>query len=188
MWNLKYKDAYLADVADLMAHPAVRSMEALPQHAKGFSCFHHSALVSYWSWRLTAALGLDARAAARGGLLHDLYLYDWTGQRAPNGRWHGTEHPREALRNAEALFDLTEKEKDIIAKHMWPLTLAPYGSWESLVVSCVDKVSAVAELLRLTPAAADFEAPARAARPEPEPEPELLPIDRSLPVWPAHVA
>lgn len=157
MWKLKYDSDYLACVGELMDHEAVRSMEALPQHAKGFSCFHHSVLVSYWSWRICAALGLDARAAARGGLLHDLYLYDWTSQRAPNGRWHGTEHPREALRNAEALFPLSDKERDIIVKHMWPLTLRPYRYLESLVVSCVDKVSAVAELLGLVPAAADFE-------------------------------
>lgn len=158
MWNFKYKDAYLTCVADLMDHPAVRSMEALPQHAKGFSCFHHSVLVSYWSWRVSALLGLDARAAARGGLLHDLYLYDWTSQRAPNGKWHGTEHPKEALRNASALFQLSAIERDVIVKHMWPLTLAPYRYWESCIVSCVDKACAVAELLHTVPAAGDFQA------------------------------
>ncbi len=157
MWNFEGKTAYLACVEEMMDHPAVRSMEELPQHAKGFSCFHHSALVSYWSWRVARRLGLDAAAAARGGLLHDLYLYDWKGQKAPNGKWHGTEHPKEALRNAQLFFDLTDKEKDIIAKHMFPLTLRPYRYWESFVVSCVDKVCAVAELLRLTPDAAAFE-------------------------------
>ena len=157
MWNFKEKDAYLAEVNDILDHPAVRSMEALPQHATGLSCFHHSVLVSYWSWRLARALGLDASAAARGGLLHDLYLYDWTSQRAPNGKWHGTEHPKEALRNASALFALSEKERDIIVKHMWPLTLVPYRYWESLVVSCVDKACAIAELLRQMPSAAEFD-------------------------------
>ena len=157
MWNFKDKDVYLAAVADLLDHPAVRSMEELPQHAKGFSCFHHSVLVSYWSWRLASRLGLDATAAARGGLLHDLYLYDWQSQRAPNGRWHGTEHPKQALRNAEALFELSDKERDIIVKHMWPLTLVPYRYWESCIVSCVDKVCAVAELLSAVPAAGDFQ-------------------------------
>ena len=86
MWDFKYVRPYLACVEDLLRHPAVRSMERLPQHARGFSCLHHSALVSYWSWRIAAALGLDARAAARGGLLHDLYLYDWTRQRPSNGK------------------------------------------------------------------------------------------------------
>lgn len=167
MWNFKDQASYLECVSELMDHETVRSMERLPQHAKGFSCFHHSVLVSYWSWRICAALGLDARAAARGGLLHDLYLYDWTSQRAPNGKWHGTEHPKEALRNAETLFVLDRKERDIIVKHMWPLTIRPYRYWESLVVSCVDKACAIAELVRLTPDPAAFEgAPAVALLPE----------------------
>ncbi|WP_295630159.1 phosphohydrolase [uncultured Intestinimonas sp.] len=156
MWAFRYAPDWLEAVSDLVDHPVVRSMEALPQHAKGFSCFHHSALVSYWSWRACLALGLDARSAARGGLLHDLYLYDWTGQRAPNGKWHGTEHPRVALKNAQAFFRLNARERDIILKHMWPLTIRPYRYLESFVVSCVDKVCAVAELLRLTPDPAAF--------------------------------
>ena len=151
MWAFRFVPDWLEAVSDLVDHPAVRSMESVPQHTKGFSCFHHSALVSYWSWRLCLALGLDARSAARGGFLHDLYLYDWTSQRAPNGKWHGTEHPKVALKNAKALFRLNAREQDIILKHMWPLTPQLYRFWESFVVSCVDKVCAAAELLRLTP-------------------------------------
>lgn len=157
MWDFKEKEGYLACVEDMLDHPAVRSMRNLPQHAKGFSCFHHSVLVSYWGYRAALALGLDARSAARGGLLHDLYLYDWTSQKAPNGKWHGTEHPKAALHNAGIFFDLNEKERDIILKHMWPLTLRPYRFMESLVVSCADKLCALAELFHLTPAAAGFE-------------------------------
>ena len=79
-------------MADLLAHPAVRAMERLPQHAPGFSCLHHSVLVSYWSWRVCRRLGLDARAAARGGLLHDLYLYDSKDKSAHPG-WQCFDHP-----------------------------------------------------------------------------------------------
>lgn len=170
MWTFFEYETYLTAVADLMDHPAVRAMERLPQHTKGFSCFHHSVWVSYWSWRVCLWMGLDACAAARGGLLHDLYLYDWTGQRAPNGKWHGTEHPKTALKNAETFFSLSEKERDIIVKHMWPLTLRPYRYLESLVVSCVDKVCAVAELLRLYPDPAAFQSQqASQFRPVPRP-------------------
>lgn len=74
----KRKD-YWEHVEDLMADTAVQSMRLLPQHAKGVSCYHHSVLVSYSSFCICSVLGLDARAAARGGLLHDLYLYNWQG-------------------------------------------------------------------------------------------------------------
>ena len=141
MWNFKYTAQYLACVADLEAHPDVQSMRFLPQHAKGVSTYDHCC----------AALGLDARSAARGGLLHDFFLYNWqTGSRP--GCDHAFNHPLYALANAEARFDLNDTERDIIATHMWPLPLHRfYRCWESLVVSCMDKVCALAELMGLVP-------------------------------------
>ena len=77
MWNFKYKDAYQSCVWDILDDPAVQSMRLLPQHAAGVSCYHHSVLVSYVSFRLCAMLGLDARAAARGGLWNWPRLVRW---------------------------------------------------------------------------------------------------------------
>ena len=99
-----------------------------------------------------SALGLDARAAARGGLLHDLYLYNWLDKSTHPHCNHAFEHPLIALKHAKAHFPITEKEADIIATHMFPLPLTrPYGCLESFVVSTADKLCAVAELLRLVP-------------------------------------
>ena len=138
---------YLACVEDLLADPAVQSMRLLPQHACGVSCYRHSLLVSYSSYRLCRLLGLDARAAARGGLLHDLYLYNW---RACGSFRHLFSHPAAALRNAMDRFLLNWKEADIIRSHMFPLTPSrPYHCWEAAVVSTVDKLWAAAEVFRL---------------------------------------
>lgn len=151
MWNFKYTAQYLACVADLEAHPDVQSMRFLPQHAKGVSTYDHCCLVAYSSFRICAALGLDARSAARGGLLHDFFLYNWQTSSRP-GCDHAFNHPLYALANAEARFDLNDTERDIIATHMWPLPLHRfYRCWESLVVSCMDKVCALAELMGLVP-------------------------------------
>ena len=139
-------------VSELLADGAVQAMRLLPQHRAGVSCFDHSVLVSRISWRICRALGLDERAAARGGLLHDLYLYNWREKSTHPGVRHGTEHPAIALDNARARFPLTWKEADIIATHMWPLPLHRfYRCWESLVVSCMDKACALAELMGLVP-------------------------------------
>ena len=146
---------FIEDVQDLLCSDAVQRLKLYVHHKSG-TRFDHSLYVAYRSYRFAKKMGWDSRAAARGGLLHDLYLYDWTGQRAPNGKWHGTEHPRVALKNAQAFFRLNARERDIILKHMWPLTIRPYRYLESFVVSCVDKVCAVAELLRLTPDPAAF--------------------------------
>ena len=133
MWNFKYKNQYLNYVSDLMQDTAVQSMRLLPQHRAGVSCYHHSVLVSYASWRVCDWLGLDARAAARGGLLHDFYLYNW----------------RDAAR---ARFSLTWREEDIIRSHMFPYTPTKvYRCLESAVVSTMDKLCAAAELVGLVP-------------------------------------
>ncbi len=152
MWNARYKNDYLNCVYDLMRDPAVQSMRLLPQHRAGVSCYRHSVLVSYSSWRVCRALGLNERAAARGGLLHDLYLYDWHDRASHPGIRHATQHPEIALRNARARFDLTGTEADIIRSHMFPLPpTRVYHCLESLVVSTMDKLCAAAELLGLVP-------------------------------------
>jgi len=112
------------------------------------SVFHHALRVSCLSYRLGKFLDLDARAMARGGLLHDFFLYDWRNHDLPElarEKFHGLEHPRIALENAGRLFPLTPLEQDIIVKHMWPLTWKPPRRVESFLVGCVDKFVATRE-------------------------------------------
>ena len=56
--------------------------------------------------------------------------------------WHGFKHARIARYNAETVFKLTDKEKDIIQSHMWPLnpTDIPH-SREAVLVCMADKMS-----------------------------------------------
>ena len=157
MWNFKYKNQYLNYVSDLMQDTAVQSMRLLPQHRAGVSCYHHSVLVSYASWRVCDWLGLDARAAARGGLLHDFYLYNWRDAASHPGIRHGSQHPEVALRNARARFSLTWREEDIIRSHMFPYTPTKvYRCLESAVVSTMDKLCAAAELVGWCPCSPAF--------------------------------
>ena len=60
-----------------------------------------------------------------------------------------TMHPITALVNATHLFTLNDKEKDIIVKHMWPLTPALPKYAESFVVSTADKMCALAEIFHI---------------------------------------
>ncbi len=141
-------EGYLSLVEDLLANAEVRGMERYIQHGTT-TCLHHCISVSYLSYLFCRRYGLDTAAAARGGLLHDLFLYDWhTYRRAPGERLHGFEHPRKALANASRLFSLTEKERDIILHHMFPLTLTPPRSKEGCVVTMFDKYCSLMETLR----------------------------------------
>ena len=85
--------------------------------------YEHSLAVARAAYTRAVQKGkaYDLRALVRGALLHDYYLYDW---HDPNKgfRWHGLKHHKIALANAMRDFSLSEKEKNIIYAHMFPLT------------------------------------------------------------------
>ena len=64
-----------------------------------------------------------------------------------NPQLHGFEHPTKALKNAGKYFDITEKEGDMIAKHMFPLTVTPPKYKETFVIVLVDKFCSFNEVL-----------------------------------------
>ena len=105
------------------------------------SCLEHCISVSYRSYLACKEYGLDARAAARAGLLHDLFLYDWHSHRPEPGEGlHGFTHPRRALEKAERDFELNDAERAIILHDMWPLTITPPTQRASYKVLWPDKV------------------------------------------------
>lgn len=132
-------------IRDLMQNESVQKMRQF-RHHKNTNCFDHSLSVSYYSFLLCKYLGYDYISAARGGLLHDLFLYDWRTYQTGERLWekHAFIHPYIALENVK-IFNLNKIEKDIIEKHMWPLTLKPPRYIESIIVCIVDKYSAFLE-------------------------------------------
>ncbi len=120
-------------------NPRLAAMAFNRQHGDT-SCLLHSVAVALYSLRLARAFRLRvcARALVRGALLHDYFLYDWHEKDASH-RLHGFHHPRTALVNAGRDYALTPVERDIILKHMFPLTPRPPRYLESLLVCLVDK-------------------------------------------------
>lgn len=135
---------YVDCISDLIDHPAVRAMKNYIQH-NAVDCLQHSLYVSYNSYFVCRKMNLDYRSAARGGLLHDFFLYDWHVKKPCEGL-HGFSHPRAALRNANKYFYLNALEQDIIVKHMWPLTITPPKYKEAYIVSAIDKYCAFMEI------------------------------------------
>lgn len=140
----------------IISETAVRSRlcitEQYIQHGET-SCLLHSIAVAYYCYRLAVKLGflrLNKRELIRGALLHDYFLYDW---HIPdkNRPLHGPYHPTAALINAESDFHLSKRERDIIKKHMFPLTLALPAFKESYAVCLVDKFCSVCEILMKKP-------------------------------------
>ncbi len=83
-------------IKDLVHHPIVLQMKKYPHHC-GTSCYQHCLNVAYYNYRICRHFGLDARSAARAGMLHDLFLYDWHNHRKKTGDpVHAMTHPHTA--------------------------------------------------------------------------------------------
>ncbi|MBR3673555.1 MAG: HDIG domain-containing protein [Clostridia bacterium] len=109
------------------------------------SCFEHCKNVAFISYKICKKLNLDYKSAARAGMLHDLFLYDWRKRQDGRKGLHAFTHPRTALENSKKIFELNEKEEDIILKHMWPLTVKLPKYSESYIVTIADKYCALGE-------------------------------------------
>jgi len=94
------------------------------------------------TYRCTKALKLDYKSATRAALLHDFYFdSDFADLSINKFRTHASI----ALKNAKSTYDLTKKEENIIASHMFPICLVSPKYIESWIVSTIDKVVAVYE-------------------------------------------
>ena len=134
-------------VADVVKNPVVQQMKQYNHHSHT-NCFEHSLHVAYYNYLICKKFGWDYRAAAKAGMLHDLFLYDWHDYKPQKGeRMHGFEHPNKALKNAHDNFKLTRKEGDIIVKHMFPLTLTPPKYKEAYVIVMTDKFCSMCEVM-----------------------------------------
>ena len=143
----RYMRDFVTTTEELLGSDTVHSMGQWKHHGP-ITTLDHSLFVAYLSYRWAKFLHLDARAAARGGLLHDLYLYDSKDKSAHPG-WQCFDHPRAAAKNAQALTDLSPKEKNIILSHMWPLGGALPRSPEAWLVDLVDTICAGLEVFRI---------------------------------------
>lgn len=142
--NLK-EHLYFKAVEDIIYSDEIQQLKNF-QHHLSTTRFQHSLNVSYYNYLFCKKFNFNARAAARAGLLHDLFFYNRkeyirkTGEKRHIGR-----HPQIALQNASSRFEINHIEKDIILKHMWPFTLALPKYKETYVIILIDKYCAIIE-------------------------------------------
>lgn len=139
-------EEYISFVSDLLDDKNIRRLENFRHHI-GTTRFQHSLNVSYYNYLLCRFLKLDAKSAARAGLLHDLFFYDRkTHEKVKGEGSHISRHPKVAFFNAMEMFSINEIEGDMIANHMWPATMRLPRHKETFVITFVDKFCAVAEV------------------------------------------
>ncbi len=146
----KWDEEFYECIQDIAKHPVVLRMKLYPHHGNT-NCYQHCLHVSYYNYVWCRFFHLDAKSAARGGMLHDLFLYDWHTRKSAKRLkdLHGFSHPEIALRNAGRDYSLTPCEREIIRKHMWPLTVVPPMCREAWIVTAADKYCSLLETLRL---------------------------------------
>ena len=103
-WKYDFYDC----IRDIAEHPVVLRMKLYPHHGTT-NCYQHCVHVAYYNYQWCRFFHLDARSAARGAMLHDLFLYYWhTHAKKTGDHFHGLPHPKTALKNASKFFELNE--------------------------------------------------------------------------------
>ena len=134
--KIKKDDNYMNIVGNILDNEEFNQIKRIEHH--GTTRFEHSVRVSYYSYKISKLLHLDYVETARAGLLHDFFLNKYN---TKNSRKLLVSHPSIALNNAKKHFVLSDKEKNIIKCHMFPVSISVFPKYrESVVVSLVDKV------------------------------------------------
>lgn len=137
--------------SDILNSDNFRATKGHVQHGS-MTVNNHCIDVAKYSLTISEKLRIasNQRELIRGALLHDYFLYDWH-QKEHVKPWklHGFFHPGIALENAMKEYSLTNREIDIIRKHMWPLTVIPPRCREAWIVTTADKWCSLMETFRI---------------------------------------
>lgn len=165
--------SFEAVTADILTHPLFEETRQFVHHGVENSVYEHSIAVARMAFRMACAMDWseeDIISVTRAALLHDFFGYDW------HDEWfkrflshyrgihrlthmHGFVHGVLAAKRASRYFALTDRQRDAIATHMFPLTLRMPQSKEGWVVTAADKVVAAREMTQCV-----FRAAARTLR------------------------
>lgn len=149
MLRNRWKEEFYDCIKDIARHPVVLRMKLYPHHGST-NCYQHCMNVAYYNYQWCRFFGLDACSAARGAMLHDLFLYDWhTHTKRTGDHFHGLTHPDAAYKNAVKIYKLNKIEKDIILNHMWPVTIRRVPrTKEGWITTLTDKYCGACETSR----------------------------------------
>ncbi|MEG0378892.1 MAG: HD family phosphohydrolase [Eubacterium sp.] len=139
------REAFFKSISPYIHNTTIQQMDRIAHHTKKISCLDHSMFVAYVSFILAKRFHGDIPVVIKAGMLHDLYLCDW--KETQIGVFKRLIlHPQMAVENAAA-FNLSQHEKNIIHKHMWPVTITKFPHRrDEIIVTVADKICAIAEV------------------------------------------
>lgn len=137
---------FVESISDIIANEKTHEMKNFVQH-RTTNTYEHCLYVSFISFLISKRLRNNYKETARGAMLHDFFLYDW--HITKQEKMHAFAHGKIALINSEKYFDLTKREREIILKHMWPVTPRFPRYFGTYVVTVADKYCATMEFFGL---------------------------------------
>ena len=140
-------NSYYDCVSDIIESRQIQELKSIRHHVST-TRFQHCINVSYYSYIVCRKFSLNARSAARAGLMHDLFYYDrkeYNSSKSKGQASHSRKHSLEACANAAEITDISKLERDMIEKHMWPMTRPRPSSKETYIITVIDKYCAVLE-------------------------------------------
>lgn len=152
------KKEFLEITQDILKHPRFLETKNTVHHGPGNSLYEHSVSTAYFAFRVAKWFRFskeDTISTTRAALLHDFFGYDWRDGDKPGSHVHGVrkiwqmhafQHGYRAANHASKYFLLTDRQRDAIAKHMFPLIPFFPKYKESWVTTCSDKVVACREM------------------------------------------
>lgn len=146
----KEKKEFNGLIHNIVHSEEFRRMKQYKHHLVG-NTYEHSINVAYLCYRhyKRHKSKVDLNELIRGALLHDYFLYDRhdkSDTEHVRGLVHGFMHPSRALANATHAYpDLTKTERDVIKRHMFPLTPIPPKTRCGWLVCFYDKVAAICD-------------------------------------------
>ena len=141
--KIENNEEFQSIIKDLISNEKVLEMKEYRQHYET-NCYEHCYLASYYCYKICKIFGLDYTSAARGAMLHDMFLYDWRTKINREGL-HAFTHGKSSLENAKKEFELNKIEENMILRHMWPVTPVPPKYLESFILTIIDKHCALEE-------------------------------------------
>lgn len=138
---------YLSCVQDIITHESFERFKRIKRNKQhGITRYEHSLKISYYSYKIAKLLKLNTVEAAQAGLLHDFYNTRLTKKGLAKLK-DMFKHPSIASQNAKYIFNIPDSIQSIIENHMFPLTKKAPQSAEGWIVSIVDKVISLSEIL-----------------------------------------
>lgn len=142
--KVELDEEYINIVKDILSNKEFLKLKECIHH--GLNRYDHSIRVSYQSYKYAKKHNLNYQEITRGALLHDFFTHDDTRTKT-NQIISAFIHPKQALKNANELFELTEVQQDIIKSHMFPINYKIPKYKESWIVNALDKKITIIEII-----------------------------------------